>query len=246
MTPARTEGPNPGGSPLDLLVFGPHPDDLEIGLGGTIAKHASRGATVGLCDLTAGEMSTNGTIEERLTESDRARAVLGALWRANLRWPDRAIGKDPGHLDEAVSFIRTHRPRTIAVPFWSDRHPDHVVASGLLTEAAFNAGLRRYQPGQAAWRAEWICYYFINNDADPSFVVDVSDHYERKREALDCHSSQFQRDAPGAAGTRLNTPLFRQLIESRDARFGALAGVRWAEGIVVREPLVRQGLFKRD
>jgi bacillithiol biosynthesis deacetylase BshB1 len=231
---------------LDLLVFGPHPDDIEIGIGGTIAKHAANGSRVGLCDLTAGEMGTNGTVEERLDEAERARSVLGAAWRENLRWPDRRIGKDPAHLEAAVAFVRRHRPRTIAIPYWSDRHPDHVAASDVLTEAIFNAGLRRYQPGTDAWTAEWVCYYFINNDADPSFVVDVSDCYERKREALDCHSSQFQPGAAGAAETRLNTPLFRRLIETRDARFGALAGVQWAEGFVVREVLLRTNLFKRE
>jgi bacillithiol biosynthesis deacetylase BshB1 len=230
----------------DLVVFGPHPDDLEIGLGGTIAKHTALGLSVGLCDLTAGEMGTNGTVEERIAEAKRAAGVLGAKWRENLRWPDRGIGKDPAHLEHAVAFIRKHRPKTIAVPYWSDRHPDHVAASAVLTEAAFNAGLRRYQPSDAleAWRADWVCYYFINEDAEPSFLIDVSDFYEKKRAALDCHSSQFQRSGDKAAQTRLNTPLFRQMIESRDARFGAKTGVRWAEGIVVRELTLRQTLIK--
>lgn len=232
--------------PLDLLVFGPHPDDLEIGAGGTIARHTAAGQRVGLCDLTGGEMGSNGSVPERLAESEEARALLGALWRENLGWPDRRFGKDPGHLEEAVAFIRRHRPRVVAVPYWSDRHPDHVVASELLTEAVFNAGLRRYRhAGGDAWKAEWVCYYFINDSAAPSFVVDVTDYYEAKRRALDCHASQFV--APGQAGvvaTRLNTPLFRQLIESRDAQFGALAGVRWAEGFVVREPVVRGGLLR--
>jgi bacillithiol biosynthesis deacetylase BshB1 len=231
---------------VDLLVFGPHPDDLEIGLGGTIARHAALGHVVGLCDLTAGEMGSNGTVDERLAESESARAALGAAWRENLRWPDRRIGQDPGHLAHAVAFIRRHRPRTVAIPYWYDRHPDHVAASEVLTEAVFNSGLRRYQPDSDAWKAEWVCYYFINDSAAPSFVVDVSEQYERKQAALDCHASQFQRTAPGAAETRLNTPLFRQLIESRDAQFGALAGVRWAEGIVVRQPVVRSGVLKAD
>lgn len=230
--------------PVDLLVFGPHPDDIELGLGATIARHAALGLTVGLCDLTAGEMSSNGTIEQRLVESEAARAVLGAAWRENLRWPDRQIGKDADHVDQAVAFIRRHRPRVIAMPYWEDRHPDHVAASRLLTEAAFNSGLRRYRPDSEAWKADWICYYFINDAAPPSFVVDVSDDYQRKRDALDCHASQFRRAVDGGSDTRLNTPLFRQLIESRDAQFGALAGVRWAEGVVVREPLVRSSLMK--
>jgi bacillithiol biosynthesis deacetylase BshB1 len=229
---------------IDLLVFGPHPDDLEIGLGGAIAKHVALGLGVGLCDLTAGEMSTNGTVEERLAEADRARAALGAAWRQNLRWTDRAIGKDPGHLEAAVAFIRAHQPKTIAIPYWADRHPDHVAASHVLTEASFNAGLRRYQPASTAWKADWLCYYFINDDADPSFVIDVSEYYEQKRRALDCHASQFQRTGARTADTRLNTPLFRQLIESRDARYGARAGVLWAEGIIVRDLVLRPSLLK--
>jgi len=232
--------------PVDLLVFGPHPDDLEIGLGGTIARHAALGHVVGLCDLTAGEMGTNGSVEQRLAESESARAALGAAWRENLRWPDRRIGEAAAHLPHAVAFIRRHRPRTIAIPYWSDRHPDHVAASRVLAEAVFNSGLRRYLTEGDAWKADWICYYFINDSVPPSFVVDVSEYYERKRAALDCHASQFQRTAPGAAETRLNTPLFRQLVESRDAQFGALAGVRWAEGVVVRQPVVRPGLLKTE
>jgi len=228
---------------VDILVFGPHPDDIEIGLGGTIARHAALGVRVGLCDLTAGEMGTNGTVEERLAEAAAAAAVLGAAWRENLRWPDRRIGQDPGHIEQAVSFIRRHRPRTVAVPYWSDRHPDHVAASALLAEAVFNSGLQRYQPDEDSWRPEWICYYFVNDAAPPSFVVDVSEHYHLKRQALDCHRSQFVR-ADAAEATRLNAPAFRQLIESRDAQLGALAGVAWAEGVVVREPIVRQSLLK--
>jgi N-acetylglucosamine malate deacetylase 1 len=230
---------------LDLLVFGPHPDDLEIGLGGTIARQAAAGMHVGLCDLTAGEMGSNGSVEERLAEAENARVVLGAEFRENLRWPDRRIGKDPAQLDHAVTFIRRHRPRVVAVPYWSDRHPDHGAASGLLTEAVFNAGLRRYPAEGEAWKADWICYYFINGHTSPSFVVDISDSYDRKRQALDCHASQFTAPAEaGGVATRLNTPLFRQMIESRDAQFGALAGVRWAEGVVVREPIVRSSLMR--
>src|SRR6185295_19830416 len=97
---------------VDLLVFGPHPDDLEIGLGGTIARHVALGHVVGLCDLTAGEMGSNGSVEERLAEAEAARAALGAAWRENLRWPDRRIGRDGSHLEQAVAFIRRHQPKT--------------------------------------------------------------------------------------------------------------------------------------
>jgi N-acetylglucosamine malate deacetylase 1 len=231
---------------IDLLVFGPHPDDLEIGMGGTIVRHTALGMRVGLCDLTAGEMGSNGTPDERLAEAEAARLVLGAAWRLNLRWPDRRIGKDPAHLDEAVAFIRRHKPKVVAIPYWSDRHPDHAAASELLTEASFNAALRRYVAQGEAWKPEWICYYFINDSAVPSFVIDVSDYYDQKRLALECHTSQFTAPAPGSnIATRLNTPLFMQLIDSRDAQFGALAGVARAEGFVVREPILRSSLMKR-
>ena len=228
---------------VDLLVFGPHPDDVEIGAGGVVARHVELGLTVGLCDLTAAEMSTNGTVEQRLQEAEDARKALGAAWRENLGWPDRRIGKDPAHLDEAIAFIRRHQPRVVAAPYWTDRHPDHAAASAVVTEAVFNSGLRRYPAPGEPWKADWICYYFINDSAPPSFVVDVSDCYVRKRAALDCYASQFQ-PGPAAVGTRLNTPSFRQMIESRDAQFGALAGVAWAEGLVVREPIVRSTVMK--
>jgi N-acetylglucosamine malate deacetylase 1 len=229
---------------LDLLVFGPHPDDIEIGLGGTIARHTASGHHVGLCDLTAGELSTNCTPEERRSEAAAAARVLGVAWRENLGWPDGGIAETAEIIQSAVVLIRTHRPRAIAIPYWDDRHPDHVAASHVLRVAIFKSGLRRYDTGQESWRPEWSCYYFINDSVPPSFVVDVSAHYQRKRDALDCYRSQFVADGKDAARTRLNAPTFRQLIESRDAQFGANAGVAFAEGVVVREPVQRSGLLK--
>jgi bacillithiol biosynthesis deacetylase BshB1 len=229
---------------VDLLAIGPHPDDIEIGIGGIVAKHAALGMRVGLCDLTAGEMGSNGTVEERLAEAEVARDVLGARWRVNLRLPDRAIGSDAEHLVQIASLVRRTQPRVIALPYWSDRHPDHVTASKVLTDAVFNAGLRRFDAEGAAWKPDWICYYFINDSAAPSFVVDVSDHYETKRRALASHVSQFKPAGAAAVQTRLTAPTFNRLIESRDAQFGALAGVAFAEGIVVREPVVRRDLLR--
>ena len=230
-------------SPVDLLAIGPHPDDIEIGIGGIVAKHAALGHRVGLCDLTAGEMGSNGTVEERLAEAEAASKVLGAAWRVNLRLPDRAIGTSPDHQRAVAGLVRSARPRVVAIPYWSDRHPDHVAASQLLTEGVFSAGLRRYQADGDAWKPESICYYFINDMAAPSFVVDVSEHYDTKRRALACHVTQFQPPQPDAVATRLTSVRFRQLIESRDAQLGAVAGVAFAEGIVVRDPLVRPHLL---
>lgn len=230
-------------SALDVLAFGPHPDDLEIGLGGTLAKHAALGHSVGLCDLTRGEMSSNGTPEERVREAEAARTVLGAAWRENLGLPDRSIGSSPDHVRRVVELIRRVRPRTIAIPYSPDRHPDHESSAALLRDAIFNAKLTRYAAAGDPWQPEWVCQYFINDGGPASFVVDVSAHYETKRRALACYASQFIR-ATESAETRLNSASFSQLIESRDAQFGALAGVRYAEGLVVKEPVVRAHLLK--
>jgi N-acetylglucosamine malate deacetylase 1 len=227
---------------VDLLAIGPHPDDIEIGIGGLVAKHASLGHLVGLCDLTAGEMGSNGTVEDRLAEAEAARAVLGAHWRVNLRLPDRALG-GAEQARAIASLVRTARPKVVAIPYWTDRHPDHVAASHLLTEAVFSAGLRRYAADGDAWKPASVCYYFINDSAPPSFVVDVSDHYDVKRRALACHATQFAPASADAVATRLTSSRFRQLIESRDAHFGALAGVAFAEGVVVKSPVVRPHLL---
>jgi len=231
---------------IDLLVFGPHPDDIEIGLGATVARHTAMGRSVGFCDLTAGELGSNGTPEERRREAEQAARVLGAAWRENLGWPDGGIENTPSQVRSAVACIRRHQPRAVAVPYWRDRHPDHVAASRVLTISVFRSGLRQFERGAAPWRPEWICYYFINDSAPPSFVVDVSAYYEKKREALACFRSQFTPQDDTAVATRLTVDSFRQLIESRDAQFGALAGVPFAEGVIVREPLVRSTLLRTE
>jgi len=230
---------------VDLIVFGPHPDDIEIGLGGTVARHTAEGRTVGLCDLTAGELGSNGTPAERRAEALAAARVLGAAWRESLGWPDGGIEKSPEMIHSAVDLIRRHTPRAIAVPHWQDRHPDHVAASDVLTVAAFKSGLRRYETAHAPWRPDWICYYCINDASPPSFAIDVSAHYQAKRDALACFRSQFTTDAAGAVATRLTAASFSQLIESRDAQLGALIGVAFAEGVIVREPVERTSLLRR-
>ena len=224
---------------VDLLVFGPHPDDIEIGFGGGVAAHAARGLRVGLVDLTRGELGSNGTPDEREAEAEAARQVLGAAWRTNLRWPDGAITGTPGQVLDVVRLVRRHRPRTAVLPYRGDRHPDHVAASDVLTRGVFNSGLRRVDPDTPPWRPELVCYYFINDSVEPSFAIDVSAHYEVKRRALACHASQFAPSGPDRVATRLTASTFMQLVESRDAHLGARTGVAFAEGLLVRDPLLR-------
>jgi bacillithiol biosynthesis deacetylase BshB1 len=228
---------------VDLLVFGPHPDDIEIGFGGTVALHAARGFHIGLCDLTRGELSSNGSVDDRLAEAEAAGAVLGADWRLNLGWPDGGLYETPEHVADVVRLVRAAQPGVVAIPYWDDRHPDHRAASDTLSRAVFKAGLRRFASDTPAWKPQRVCYYFINDDAPVSFGLDVSEVYDKKRQALACHSTQFAPTAPDSVETRLTGSAFRQLIESRDARLGAMTGVAYAEGVIVREPILCSDLF---
>jgi N-acetylglucosamine malate deacetylase 1 len=228
---------------VDLLAFGPHPDDIEIGMAGTVAKHAALGARVGLCDLTRGERGSNGTPEERVQEGEAAARVLGATWRVNLALPDGGLSPAREQVTAIAELIRRAQPALLAIPHVRDRHPDHGAAHHLLVRAIFDAGLRRFPASGDPWRARAVCSYFINDHDVPSFVIDVSAFYQQKREALACYRSQFETESPGAVATRLTSPLFAQLVESRDSHFGARADVRWAEGFVVQQPLRLDHLF---
>jgi len=228
---------------VDLLAFGPHPDDIEIGMAGTVAKHAALGARVGLCDLTRGERGSNGTPEERVQEGDAAGRALGATWRVNLELPDGELSAAREQVTAVAELIRRAQPAIVAIPHVRDRHPDHAAAHHLLVRAIFDAGLRRFPASGDPWRARAVCSYFINDHDAPSFVVDVSEYYGQKREALACYRSQFAAESPDAVATRLTSPLFAQLVESRDSQFGARAEVRWAEGFVVQQPLRVNHLF---
>jgi bacillithiol biosynthesis deacetylase BshB1 len=228
---------------VDLLAFGPHPDDIEIGMAGTVAKHAALGARVGLCDLTRGELGSNGTPEARVQEGDAAGRVLGAAWRVTLGLPDGDLSPARDQVTVVAELIRRAQPSIVAIPHARDRHPDHGAAHLLLVRAIFDAGLRRFPATGDPWRARAVCSYFINDHDAPSFVVDVSEFYDRKREALACYRSQFSAESPDAVVTRLTSPLFAQLVESRDSHFGARADVRWAEGFVAQQPLRMSQLF---
>ena len=228
---------------VDVLAFGPHPDDLEIGMGGTLCRHTDLGARIGLCDLTRGEMGSNGTPDEREAEAERARQVLGAVWRENLGLPDGNLTAARDQVTPIVELLRRARPRIVAIPWQRDRHPDHTAAHALLVRALFDAGLRRFAARGEPWRPEFVCAYLINTLTPPAFVVDVAAVYDRKREALACYRSQFQPPAGDRVATRLTSTRFAQLIESRDAQFGAQAGVAFAEGFVVQEPLRLPHLF---
>jgi bacillithiol biosynthesis deacetylase BshB1 len=222
---------------LDILVFGAHADDAEIGMGGTIAKHVQAGYHVGVCDLTEAEMSSNGTVELRLQEAADASAVLGLSARTNLGLPDRGLEPTRVQIEKIVAEIRRSKPRIVFAPYWIDRHPDHVACSRLIEEAVFNAKLRRYMPELPAVQIDQLIYYYINDVDQVSLVVDVSDHYKTKRDALLAYRSQF--DSATLDTDRVATPLtnrYIERVEARDSLLGQTRGWMYAEGFALKRP----------
>lgn len=221
---------------VDILAFGAHPDDVEIGAGGFLAKEAALGYKVGIVDFTRGEMGSRGTPEDRAIEAENAAQILGAAWRINLGLPDGMLTPDHETVMKAARVIRAVKPSIVITPYWDDRHPDHVSASRIVTEAHFKSGLKKLEPEIDAFRPKIILYYFLNRMDNYSFVVDVSDFYYKKQEAVEAHFSQFgQAGLKPLAVMGVKVPL--QFIESRDRLWGSQIGTAYGEAFLVRNPV---------
>ncbi|WP_342414669.1 bacillithiol biosynthesis deacetylase BshB1 [Paenibacillus sp. FSL R10-2782] len=221
---------------LDILIFGAHADDAEIGMGGTIAKHTSAGLRVGVCDLTRAEMSSNGDVDTRMTEAEDAAKVLGLAVRTNLGLPDRGLYVTPENVAAVTEEIRRHAPKIVFAPYWEDRHPDHVMCSKLVEEAVFNAKLRRFMPEQPAVLVEQLYFYFINDIGRSDLIVDITEHVEAKEQALLSYASQFQA-APGK--DTVSTPLnqgYVERVKARDSLLGQRKLISYAEGFASKTP----------
>ncbi|UFJ43270.1 bacillithiol biosynthesis deacetylase BshB1 [Brevibacillus humidisoli] len=231
-------------SSLDILAFGAHPDDVEIGAAGVLLRARKEGKQVGIADLTYAELSSNGTVERRQEEAAAASRLLGLALRTNFGLPDRGLesSRQLAH-DLIVDLIRQTRPKVVLAPYWQDRHPDHESVSRLVREAVFSAGVHKYRGQQElpAYRPEHVYYYFINTTTAPSFIVDISDIYIEKTEVLRCYKSQFERE-DGSVSTPLNNGYLEQ-VEARERLFGQQAGVSYAEGFVSMVPLALRSLI---
>jgi N-acetylglucosamine malate deacetylase 1 len=222
---------------VDILAFGAHADDVEIGMGGTLAKYAQMGKKMIICDLTKAEMSSNGTVERRIEEANRAAEILGAK-RISLDLPDRGLYMKDEYIKQIITIIRTYKPTLVFAPYVVDRHPDHGNAARLVEEAVFSAGVRKVMANEAlgAHHVKNMYYYMINGFHKPDFVIDISAYMTKKIDSLQAYKSQFSK-----SDTTVDTPLvngYIETVESRERLFGKEVGVTYAEGFMTKKPLL--------
>ncbi len=221
---------------LDLLAFGPHPDDVELSCGGWVARATVDGHRVGVVDLTAGELATNGDVVERAAEADAAARALGLTLRENLGLPDGGLrADDDAQVDAVVEVLRRLRPSLVLAPWIEARHPDHAAAGRLIERAVFFAGLAKHRPELGApARPGRLVFYPQRHEARPDFVVDVTTIYPVKQAAIACHATQF---GAGGAKTLVNAPVGLGAFEARDRYWGATIGVPLGEPYLLRGPV---------
>lgn len=234
------------GEAVHAAAFGPHPDDVELFCGGTVARLARLGYRTAIVDLSEGELSSRGTVETRRAETAAAARALGVGRRLNLGLPDGALEDTPAHRRRVVEAIRELRPRLVLLPHDEDRHPDHEGASKLIRAAAFQAGLAKVETGQPPHRAELLLHYMCHHPFVPSLVVDVSEDQPAKERAIACYRTQFAvaaltgtaegGDAAGGPETPISSPQFLERLLARSRHYGGLAGVAHGEPFLARTP----------
>jgi N-acetylglucosamine malate deacetylase 1 len=229
--------PQSGASPVvDILAFGAHPDDVELGASGTLIRAARGGARTAVISLTRGEMGTRGTVEGRAVEFEGASRLMGCTHREMLSLPDGRLQADEESREAVIREIREHRPRVILLPYWEDRHPDHPAASRIVEEASFLAGLAKRDTGQPPHRPSQLVYYMSTWEFEPSFIVDVSDVMEDKKRVLEAYRTQVYN--AGFSGSEPPTFIasehFMELLFSRMSHYGHLIGKKYGEPFRIR------------
>ncbi len=221
---------------LDLLAIAAHPDDAELTCGGTLIKMARRGYKTGILDLTAGEMGTRGTPETRTKEAAKAAKLLGIAWRDTLGVPDSDVQPARQHKLRLAAVIRQLRPRTVILPYWEARHPDHYNASTLGYEGCFLAGLKQLPLEGEAYRPFKILYSTSYAEVRPSFVVDITKEFEQRRKAILAFASQF---LPGKALPKGKVFLAIDRLEDEmnqlARHYGQMIGVKYGEPFLTKE-----------
>lgn len=222
---------------LQILAIGVHPDDVELGCAGTLLAAIEEGKSVGILDLTRGELGTRGTVETRKVEARNAADILGVQVRENLGIADGFFQNDEAHQRLLISAIRKYQPDIILANAPEDRHPDHGRSAKLISDAAFLSGLRKIETqfegvAQEAWRPAYVFHYIQDRFIQPSFVIDISKHMEKKIESVLAYTTQFYNPDLNEPQTYISSPQFIESVKARAMMLGKRIGVEYAEGYI--------------
>ncbi len=223
-------------APLDVLAIAAHPDDIEQTCGGALLKMSAMGYRTGALDLTAGDMGTRGTPERRIEESRAAARILGLAFRENLRMPDARLENNISLRLTLMAVVRRLKPRVVILPYWEARHPDHYYASILGFEASFLAGIRKLDDQSEPHRPFKVVYASLYANVQPSFVVDITPHFDQRMESLFAYESQYG-ESPDGAGLFPKREEIYDRLRSIARFYGNLIGVKYGEPYVVKETM---------
>jgi N-acetylglucosamine malate deacetylase 1 len=219
----------------DILAFGVHPDDVELGCSGTLIAAVAQGKKVAVIDLTRGELGTRGTVETRDVEAANAAMAMGIHARENLEMADGFFQNDEVNIKKVITAIRKYQPEIVLCNAPEDRHPDHGRSSKLVSDAAFLSGLRKIETSynneaQKEWRPHYVFHYIQDRYLKPDFLFDISGQYEQKIKSVLCYTTQFNTTDNSEPQTYISNPDFLDVIKARALMFGKRIGVKYAEG----------------
>lgn len=225
---------------LDILAFGAHPDDVELSCSGTILKNIALGKKVGIMDMTRGELGTRGTVAIRLKEAAASAKILGVSFRENLNMADGFFQNDKKHLLAVIKKIRQYQPDVVLANALEDRHPDHGRAAKLVADACFLSGLVKIKTqgaggNQKPWRPRAVYHYIQYRKLKPDFAVDITPFMEKRTQAIKTFGSQFYDPKSKEPSTLISGPGFLEYVRTREAEYGKLLNVQYAEGYNVME-----------
>lgn len=226
---------------LDILAFGAHPDDVELGAGGTIASLVQQGKRVGIVDLTRGQLGSRGTVDDRRKEAADSAQILGIAIRENLGMDDGFFVNDAAHRERVIQMIRHYRPDVVLANAVSDRHPDHGRAAALVAEASYFSGLRAIKTSynkqeQVHWRPRVLYHYIQDRYHKPDFIVNISDHFDTKMRAVEAFRTQFFNPDSSGPETPISSKEFIKFLEARAREFGRNIGAEFGEGFLCERP----------
>ncbi|MBI4652029.1 bacillithiol biosynthesis deacetylase BshB1 [Candidatus Desantisbacteria bacterium] len=221
---------------LDVLAIGAHRDDIELSCGGTIIKLVDEGYEVGVLDLTQGEAGTRGTAKERAREAKNAAKCMGITLRKNLYLPDAGVNNTEAAQHKIIHILRKYQPDMVIIPYWEGRHPDHYKTSILSYESCFFSGLSKLKIGGLAHRPSKIVYYMAFQETHPSFIIDITEQFQKKMEAIKCYKSQFSDSEDGKNIFMPANDIF-ELLEARARVYGAIIGKKYGEAFLAKQPL---------